>query len=165
MGMSPYIRELRGLIGTRLLLLPAVAALIRDAEGRILLQRRSDDGRWNLPAGAIDPGESPAEAVVREVREETGLVVRPVRVAGVFGGRDGCRARYPNGDEVEFTAIVFECAAVGGALSCEGDETAELGWFDLADRPPLALEYPLTELLSGGPTVFQLPAGEASGAA
>jgi len=105
MGISPYVRDIRESIGTRLLLMPAVAAIVRDGEGRILLQRRSDDGRWNLPAGAIDPGESPDEAVVREVREETGLEVRPVRVAGVFGGADGFRHRYGNGDEVEFTAI------------------------------------------------------------
>src|SRR4051794_41874846 len=106
---------------------PAVAALVRDGEGRILLQRRSDNGRWNLPAGAVDPGESPADAVVREVREETGLAVRPVRVAGVFGGRDGLRHRYPNGDEGEFTAIVFECEAGGGALQAGGGEDPRAG--------------------------------------
>ena len=155
MGMSPYVREMRGLVGTRLLLLPAVAALIRDGEGRILLQRRADDGRWNLPAGAIDPGESPDQAVVREVREETGLEVRPVRVAGVFGGPDGFHHRYPNGDEVEFTAIVFECAVVGGSLDADDEETAELGWFHLHARPPLSIEYPLEAMLSGGPAVFR----------
>lgn len=153
MGMSPYVRELRGLIGTRLLLVPAVAALVPDGEGRILLQRRSDNGCWNLPAGAIDPGESPAEAVVREVREETGMEVRPVRVAGVFGG-EGFRGRYPNGDQVEFTVIVFECAAVGGSLQVDGDETAELGWFHPGERPALTIEYPIAEMLSGGPPVF-----------
>jgi 8-oxo-dGTP pyrophosphatase MutT (NUDIX family) len=156
--MSPCVRGLRGVIGTRLLLVPAVAALIRDDAGRILLQRRADDGCWNLPAGAVDPGESPADAVVREVREETGLAVRPVRVAGVFGGRGGFRHRYPNGDEVEFTAIVFECEAVGGALEPEDDETAELGWFRLDDRPALTIEYPLAEMLAGGPAVFPPPA-------
>ncbi|MFL5384595.1 MAG: NUDIX domain-containing protein [Longimicrobiaceae bacterium] len=153
--MSPYVREMRGRVGTRLLLLPAVAALIRDGEGRILLQRRADDGRWNLPAGAIDPGESPDQAVVREVREETGLEVRPVRVAGVFGGPDGFRHRYPNGDEVEFTAIVFECAVAGGSLDSGDEETAELGWFHPQDRPPLSIEYPLEAMLSGGPAVFR----------
>ncbi|HEV7588070.1 MAG TPA: NUDIX domain-containing protein [Longimicrobium sp.] len=159
MGISPYIRELRGLIGTRLLLLPAVAALIRDEDGRILLQRRADNGRWNLPAGAVDPGESPADAVVREVGEETGLRVRPVRVAGVFGGRDGLHHRYPNGDEVEFTAIVFECVVAGGSLQPEDDETSELGWFHLHERPPLTVEYPLEEMLSAGPAVFR-PVGD-----
>jgi 8-oxo-dGTP pyrophosphatase MutT (NUDIX family) len=163
--MSPYVRELRGLIGTRLLLLPAVAALIRDEDGRILLQRRAEDGRWNLPAGAVDPGESPAKAVVREVLEETGLRVRPVRVAGVFGGGDAYRVRYPNGDEVEFTVTVFECAPIGGTLDPDNDETAELGWFRLDERPPLTIEYPLEEMLSGGPTVFDPVAGDSSASA
>ena len=159
MGMSPYVRELRGLVGRRLLLLPAVAALIRDGDGRILLQRRADDGRWNLPAGAVDPGESPADAVIREVREETGLHVRPVRVAGVFGGGE-YRVRYANGDEVEFTVVVFECVAVGGSLDSDNDETAELGWFHLDERPPLTIEYPLEAMLSGGATVFDPAGGE-----
>jgi len=156
MGISPYVRDIRESIGTRLLLMPAVAAIVRDGEGRILLQRRSDDGRWNLPAGAIDPGESPDEAVVREVREETGLEVRPVRVAGVFGGADGFRHRYGNGDEVEFTAIVFECEIAGGSLGSDSDETAELRWFHLPERPPLSIEYPLEAMLAGGPAVFRM---------
>jgi 8-oxo-dGTP pyrophosphatase MutT (NUDIX family) len=162
MGMSPYVRELRGLIGTRLLLLPAVAALIRDESGRILLQRRADDGRWNLPAGAVDPGESPAEAVVREVREETGLQVVPTRVAGVFGGGDAFRVRYPNGDEVEFSVAVFECAVTGGDLDPSNDETAELGWFALDERPALTIEYPLEAMLAGGATIFDFSAGSAT---
>ena len=54
--------------------------------GVSLLQRRNDDGSWSLPAGAIDPGEGPAQAVVREAYEETGLHVVPEKVAGVFGG-------------------------------------------------------------------------------
>ena len=159
MAISPCVHDLRGRIGTRLLLLPAVAALVRDGEGRILLQRRADDGRWNLPAGAVDPGESPDQAVVRGVREETGLEVRPVRVAGAFGGPGAFRHRYGNGDQVEFTAVVFECAVVGGLVQSVDDETAALGRFRLEDRPPLSIEYPLEEMLAGGPAVFRMPAG------
>ena len=152
MGMSPYVRELRGVIGTRLLLLPAVAALVRDEEGRILLQRRSDDGCWNLPAGAVDPGESPADAVVREVREETGLEVRPVRVAGVFGGRgDGLHVRYANGDEVEFTVVLFACRVLGGELGGLDGETLELRWFAPAERPRFHFDYPDALFEPGGP--------------
>jgi hypothetical protein len=65
---------------------------------------------------------------------------------------------------VEFTVVVFECVPVGGSLQEDGDETAELGWFPLDDRPPLTIEYPIEAMLAGGPTVFQLPAGEAPGA-
>jgi len=62
--MSPYYRALRERMGTELLLIPAVAAVIRDEHGRILIQR-SRHGVWSLPAGAIEPGESPAQAAVR----------------------------------------------------------------------------------------------------
>ena len=58
MPISPYYRRLRDLVGDELLLLPSVAALIRDAEGRVLVQKRGD-GTWSLPAGAIEPGETP----------------------------------------------------------------------------------------------------------
>ena len=82
MPISEYIKGLREKIGHDLVLNPGVAALIHDESGRVLLQRRSYDGLWSLPAGAVDPGESPAQAVVREVWEETGLKVVPVGLEG-----------------------------------------------------------------------------------
>src|SRR3982750_2227707 len=134
MAISEYLRELRTLVGPRLLLLPGVAAIVRDAEGRVLFMRRADDGRWGLPAGAVDPGESPAEAIVREVREETGLVVRPARVAGVFGGVR-FRHRYPNGDEAEYVAVVFDCEVSGGELASRDGEALDLRYFAPAAAP------------------------------
>jgi 8-oxo-dGTP pyrophosphatase MutT (NUDIX family) len=85
--MSPYFKQLRAKIGHDLLLMPGVAAAIRDASGRLLLQERASGEGWSLPAGAIEPGESPEQAIQREVLEETGLVVAPTEVLGVFGGR------------------------------------------------------------------------------
>jgi 8-oxo-dGTP pyrophosphatase MutT (NUDIX family) len=155
MAASDYVKELRALIGHRLLLLPGVAAIIRDEAGRVLLQRRAQDGCWSLPAGAIDPGESPAEAIVRECLEETGLRVRPERVLGVFGGADGYRAELPGGDRVEYTAIVFACQVLGGTLGGRDGETAELAFFHPADRPPLVTEYPIEEMLRADAPVFQ----------
>ncbi len=141
MPISEYLRDLRRMIGPRLLLMPGVSALVRDAGGRILLMHRADDGRWGLPAGAVDPGESPAEAVVREVREETGLIVRPTRVAGVFGGAR-FRHRYGNGDEVEYTVIVFDCEITGGELAPRDGEALELRYFTPDEMPALQLPYP-----------------------
>ena len=141
MPISMYLRELRAVVGPRLLLLPGVAAIVRDSSQRVLFIRRADDGRWGLPAGAIDPGESPVQAIVREVREETGLVVRPTRVAGVFGGA-GFRHRYPNGDEAEWTVTVFDCEAVAGELGPQDGEALELRYFSPEDAPALQLPYP-----------------------
>jgi 8-oxo-dGTP pyrophosphatase MutT (NUDIX family) len=85
MAISEFYRALREQVGTRLLLMPAVAAIVRDRDGRILVQQQHDDS-WSLPAGAVEPGESPGEAIVREVLEETGHAVEPVRIIAVVGG-------------------------------------------------------------------------------
>lgn len=143
MPISTYLHELRAVVGARLLLMPGVAAIVRDGSQRVLFMRRADDGRWGLPAGAIDPGESPAQAIVREVREETGLDARPTRVAGVFGG-PGFRHRYPNGDEVEWTVTVFECEILGGELAPQDGEALALRYFAAEDAPTLQLPYPRT---------------------
>lgn len=151
MPISTYLRGLREKLGTTLLQIPAVAAIIHDEAGRILLQR-STHNEWSLPAGAIDLGESPAQAVVREVWEETGLKVRPVHVIGIFGGCNGYRHTYPNGDEVEYTCIVFACDAIGGELGGRDGETVELQYFDLEKMPKLAIDYPSS--------IFKLDSGK-----
>lgn len=139
--MSPYMRGLRELVGTRLVLIPAVAAIIKDEAGRVLLvQTRA--GLWSLPAGAVDPGETPREAVVREAREETGLMVRPTRLLDALGGI-GFRITYDNGDEVEATVCVFACEIVGGELHCDGIETVDWRWAEPEEIPSLLpLPYP-----------------------
>lgn len=141
MPISDYLREVRRVVGTRLLLLPGVAGIVRDDDGRVLFIRRADDGRWGLPAGGIEPGESPAHAIAREVHEETGLVVRPARITGVFGG-PGFRHRYGNGDEVEWTVVVFECEVIGGVLAPLDGEAVELRYFSPNEAPQLQLAYP-----------------------
>jgi 8-oxo-dGTP pyrophosphatase MutT (NUDIX family) len=105
------------------LLLPSVGGIIYDVEGRVLLVQQRDNSSWSLPGGVIEPDETPADAIVREAREETGLQVRPDKVLGVFGGPD-CVVRYANGDETQYVAIIFECAVTGGGLSLETDETS-----------------------------------------
>jgi mutator protein MutT len=141
MSMSNYIRRLREALGTELIQMPCVAAVIRE-EGRILLQRRKDDGRWGLPGGAVDPGEAPAQALVREVHEEVGLRVRPVRLMGVFGAFPLFRHVYPNGDRVHVIVSVFACAVLGGRLECRDGEATELRYFDAGEVPALLRKYP-----------------------
>ncbi|HET9091993.1 MAG TPA: NUDIX domain-containing protein [Acidimicrobiales bacterium] len=133
MGVSPYIRTLRRSIGHDLLLLPAVAVLPFDEEGRVLLVRQSDDGLWATIGGSVEPDESPHEAAVRETAEETGLVVELDGIRAALGGRR-LRARYPNGDECSYVATVFSARVTGGVAKADGDEVLELAWF-----PPGAL--------------------------
>jgi mutator protein MutT len=141
MDGTSYIQSLRSVVGTRLLLVPGVAGIIRNSIGEVLLHRRADDGSWSLPAGAVEPGESPAAAVVREVKEETGLTVLPERILGVFGGA-GFRHTYPNGDQTEYTVVVFDCQRVGGTLTAQDGEATDFGYFAAEDMPSLGIAYP-----------------------
>jgi len=115
--------------------MPSAAALVRDAAGAVLLQRRADNGRWELPGGAFDPGEHPAQALVREVYEETGVVVRPRGVAGIFSG-PGERYQYPNGDVVEYTTVVFHADAVRGEPRPLDGEALEVRYIPVHSVPP-----------------------------
>jgi ADP-ribose pyrophosphatase YjhB (NUDIX family) len=94
-----------------------------------------------LPAGAIEIGESPAQAVIREVYEERGLFVRPVRLIATFGG-ESFRLMYPDGNEVEYVATMFECEVVSGTLEAIDGESKQLAYFPKNERPPLDLPYP-----------------------
>jgi len=125
--MSDYVRGLREKIGNDLLLMPAVAAFLRDEEGRVFLVQHVE-GRWQLPGGAVDPGEHPADAVRRECLEEAGIVVEPLRVVGAFGGPE-YHIVYSNGDEAGYVVTVYEVALTSGDPAPSDDETQAVGWF------------------------------------
>ncbi|HYO09964.1 MAG TPA: NUDIX domain-containing protein [Tepidisphaeraceae bacterium] len=126
MGISNYIRHVRRKIGHDLLLLPAISAIIIDDRGHVLLHRSSDDGKWYTIGGAVDPGEDPADAAVREAKEETGLDVVPERIIGVYTSPE---IEYPNKDLVVYTSITFLCRPVGGTLRVADDESLEVAYF------------------------------------
>ncbi|RAL21663.1 NUDIX hydrolase [Lujinxingia litoralis] len=152
MPISDFLKGLREKVGHDLLFVPAVAAVVRDEHHRVLFQRRSDNGLWTLPSGTIDPGESPATAIVREVYEETGLEVRPTHILGVYGGdRRGFRVTYPNGDHLESVVIVFAVEVLGGTLGGLDGESLELRYIDPTRRPELMSNYPDEVFIGGDP--------------
>lgn len=141
MPMSAYYRDLREKAGSGLLVIPTVAAIIRNSEEEILFIRKPDETLWGLPAGAIEPGETPSRAVRREVYEETGLLVNPVGILGVFGG-EKYKYEYSNGHQVEYLTVVFECSIVKGTPRGGDEEVEELQFFKENERPKLAIPYP-----------------------
>jgi 8-oxo-dGTP diphosphatase len=138
MGLSPYIRELRVKIGNDLILLPSVGAIILDEQRRVLLQRASDDGKWYTIGGGLEPGEQPADAVVREVMEETGLRVQPLRILAV---QSSPLIVYPNGHQVQYIGTTFLCRVTGGHLHVADEESLEFRYFAADELPELRADH------------------------
>ncbi len=119
-------------IGREGVLRPGASALIFDeARERILLTRREDNGRWCLPGGGMDPGESAAEACVREVLEETGLEVKITKLVGIYTSPD-LLIEFPDGKKIQPVAFSFEAEITGGELGLSG-ETIDFGWYTVAE--------------------------------
>ncbi|MFJ9697574.1 NUDIX hydrolase [Kitasatospora sp. NPDC101183] len=156
MAIPPFLAELRAVVGNRPLWLSAVVAVVRDDEGRVLLARRADDGRWACVGGILDPGEQPADGVVRECLEETGVEVVPELLASTSVTPE---VTYPNGDVTQYLVLTFRCRAVGGEARVNDDESLEVGWFPLDGLPPMieAEHQRLRDALEcTGPAFFSL---------
>jgi len=134
MPISEFLRQIRLKIGHDPLLLPAVTAVVMDGAGHVLLMQSKDNGTWYLPGGATDPGEQPADAIVREVLEETGLIVEPTRILGVYADEP---ARYANGDVCYYVSTIFACEVRGGALGVNDDEASDVRYFSVNALPKI----------------------------
>jgi 8-oxo-dGTP diphosphatase len=138
MGISPYIEQLRRSIGTSLLMVPCVAVLPRDHDGRLLLVRHIDSGRWATIGGAIEPDEPPESAARREAREEAAVEVELRGILAVAGGPH-YRVTYPNGDEVSCVVVAYDAAVRSGSPAPDHDETSDVRWFASAEIDALDL--------------------------
>lgn len=137
MPTPDYIATIRRVYGQGRLLLPGVSAVVlrTDLEpGRvhILLTRRSDTGRWSLPAGIVEPFEQPAAAILRELLEETRITADVERLALLRTDPD---VVYPNGDRCQFVAMCFRCRYVSGEAQVGDEESTEVAWFPADDLP------------------------------
>jgi 8-oxo-dGTP diphosphatase len=128
MPVPAYIKQIRQKLGNDLLMVVGASAVVINDQGEILLHRRSDNGKWSLPGGSVDPGEQPADAAVREVFEETGIKVVPLRLVGVYSGPE-LIFTYADGNKTAITGISFLCKPVGGAPRLDGDESLEIAYF------------------------------------
>lgn len=113
------------------------AIIFDDKREKILLTRRTDNGRWCLPGGAMEPGESLTEACAREVEEETGLLVKVGRLVGVYSTPHRI-IEYADGNQKQLVAHSFEAEIIGGELTLS-DETTEYGYFTLDEIAHLDL--------------------------
>ena len=121
---------------------PCAGAIVHDDSGRLLLVRRGREpgkGLWSLPGGRVEPDESPAQAAVREVREETGLDI----VAGPLVGR----VERAGPDDQIYVIDDFVCTVRGGELRA-GDDADEVRWVDAAEIRTIPLSADLLATLT-----------------
>ena len=112
-------------------LIPASSAVVADDAGRILLIRRSDNGLWTIPGGAMEPGEAIAACCLREVREESGIDVDITRLIGIYSNPRHV-VEYADGEVHQQFSVCFACRPVAGQLSTS-DESSEVGYFTLGE--------------------------------
>lgn len=129
-----YIKWLRSKVGHEKIILIFAGGCVFNDKGEVLLQKRADSNKWGFPGGAVELGETPQMAAIREVKEETGL---DVEVSDLIGIYTEFNMEYPNGDIAQSICIAYELKTVGGYLSCDKDETLELKYFPLDDTPEL----------------------------
>lgn len=130
-----YIEEMRGKIGHMRVLLPGCNAIIVNKDGQVLMQQRTyPRGRWGLPGGLMELGESAEDAARREVLEETGLRLGKLELFGVYSG-PGYRCRAENGDEFDVVLIAYTARDFEGRAAVMDDESLSLEWFGLDCLP------------------------------
>ena len=130
-----YVEELRAIIGHRRIILNGCIAFIENSLGQILMQQRKYPyGKWGLPGGLMELGESTEETVKREVYEETGLKLGQLSLFGVYSGEKYlCIAQ--NGDEFYVVTTVYKTSEYSGAVAVNDDESLQFEWVDKHNLP------------------------------
>lgn len=129
-----YIKWIRSKVGHEKIILNFAGGCIFNDKGEVLLQRRGDSNKWGFPGGAIELGETPQMAAIREVKEETGLDVEVGELIGIY---TDCDLEYANGDKVQSICMVFKLNIIGGKMLCDKKETLALEYFSLDNMPEM----------------------------
>ena len=132
--LFPNVMSLRAVVGHAPLIWPGATAAVFDDDGRLLLQRRADNGHWSMPGGGLDTGETLAHTAQRETLEETGLEVEPLQVLAVGAGHS---VVFANGDQLYPMGAIFACRVAGGQPRPDGHESTDVGFFQRDKLPPL----------------------------
>ena len=143
--MTEYIKYLRSYIGHLPILQVGASVIVEDEAGRILLQKRMDNGCWGYHGGSVELDECVEDAAARELYEETGLIADELHLWRVFSGPQ-THYVYPNGDEVSNIDLVFVCRKYHGEMKRQESEVAELKFFDL-DEIPEKISPPIAQAL------------------
>ncbi len=131
--MANYIKDIRKKVGHDVVFMPAVGAIIYQ-NGKILLQKREDDGKWACHGGCMELGETYLQTLERELKEEINIKPIEPKLLGIYSGEKTYH-EYPNQDKVYVVWIAFLVQKYEGILKIDEDEVLELKWFELNNLP------------------------------
>lgn len=129
-----YLMDLRKLVGPRPLFAPGANVLVTDEQNRLLLLRHGGTGKWTVPEGSLEPGESFEDCARRELFEETGLRATTLEPLEMFAG-PRYRFTYPHGDTLDNVSVLYRAQGVTGNLTPQDGEVLEVGWFGADELP------------------------------
>jgi 8-oxo-dGTP pyrophosphatase MutT (NUDIX family) len=129
-----YIQHLRSMVGNEKVIMVVAGAFVFDQENRVLMQKRTDNGQWGFPGGFMELGESVQDTAVREVYEETGLLLDELELFGVYSGPQYDKT-FSNGDQVALVLILFICRRYSGVLVESNEESIQNKFFPLDELP------------------------------
>ena len=130
-----YIRELRAIVGARPLFAPGANVLVSDDRGRLLLLRHAGTGRWTLPGGGMELGETFEACARRELLEETGLRAECLEELKFYASPE-YRFQYPHGDVIDNVVMLYRAHGVSGSVVPQPEEVLEWAWFAPDRLPP-----------------------------
>ncbi len=131
--LQPYYPILRKKIGTERVILPGTTGVIFNDEGHILAVHEKQRDIWDIPAGLSDIGETTSGTVVRELKEETGLTVKPIRNLGIYSSPNLSHAELDNGDKAHWIDLILECEIVEGTPTPDGVEIDDIQYMSIDD--------------------------------
>jgi 8-oxo-dGTP pyrophosphatase MutT (NUDIX family) len=140
-----YIHELRQLVGQRPLIMAGAALLVLNQHNQLLMVKRTDNGCWGVPGGAMELGERLEDTAKRETKEEIGIDVGDFELFGVYSGQE-LYYQYPNGAEVYNVTAVYFTRSVNGVIEVDPSEHSEYRFFDLQNLP-VDISPPLKPIL------------------
>lgn len=129
-----YVESLREYVGHKLILSAGVLLFVFNRQGQVLMQFRTDFEKWGFPGGSMELGESFEDTATRELKEETNLEVRQMKLLKVLSGK-GTYREYPNGDKLYDITAIYVITNYAGDLRINNSESSKLGWFGIENLP------------------------------
>ncbi len=147
-----YIKDLRKYVGHEPILTAGVGLFVFNDQDKVLMQLRTDYNQWGFPGGAMELGESFEETAMRELKEETNLDIKDMKLIKVLSGKDTYR-EYPNGDKLYDITALFVITKYDGELKVNDDESKSFDWFSIDDLPKNMTQHTINYVEKFGNTL------------